>query len=105
VYGPKFPPVAVPDVVTTIKGIPVTHAVLGNDTDSDGHLDVASVELFDPASREWGQSVTIAGEGTFTAHPDGTVTFTPEGDFTGDSTVSYRVADDDGALSNESTFT
>jgi CshA-type fibril repeat protein len=94
------PPVANPDVGTTPQNVDVTVSPLENDapgSNGGAPLDPASVRLRDPATGTYGTSVTIPGEGTYTANPDGTVTFDPLPTFTGAATpVTYRVADDDG---------
>ncbi len=51
--------------------------------------------LRDPADASYASSVTIPGEGTYTANADGTVTFDPLPQFTGDGTVGYRITDSD----------
>ncbi|MCT4555883.1 MAG: Ig-like domain-containing protein [Pelagimonas sp.] len=77
-------PVAVDDTDTTEEGTPVTiDDPSDNDTDPDG----------DPLS------VTGVGtptNGTATLNPDGTVTYTPDPDFTGDDTIPYTVDDGNG---------
>lgn len=47
----------------------------------------------------------MSGQGTFSADENGQVTFTPEVDFTGTTSIVYIVADNDGAFSNEATIT
>ena len=67
-------PVAVNDTASTPEDTPVTIPVLGNDTDVDGDaLTVTSA---------------TSPDGTVTINADGTVTFTPNGNFNGSATVS-----------------
>ncbi|MGH1416633.1 MAG: Ig-like domain-containing protein, partial [Pelagimonas sp.] len=75
------PPAAVDDTATTPEGTPVViDDPAANDTDPDGDpLTVTSVG--DPTN------------GTATLNPDGTVTYTPADDFTGDDTIPYTVDD------------
>ena len=93
-------PVAANDTDTTAYETPVTVGVLGNDAGGDVAvpLDVTTVVLLDPADASYKTSVTIPGEGTYTAHPDGTVTFAPANGFFGPATpVEYKVADTNGS--------
>ena len=94
---------------------PETVNVLGNDT-GDNPLDPTTVNL-DPASVPGStgtdtdgdgdiDEVVVPGEGTWTANPDGTVTFTPEPGFVGDPTpIDYTVKDDEGTESAPATIT
>ncbi len=75
-------PVAVDDVATTPEDTPITLNVLSNDTDVDG----------DP--------LTVTGatspDGQVTINPDGTVTFVPDPNFNGTTTVTYTISDGNG---------
>ena len=54
-------------------------------------------KLVDPKTGDPVESVTIEGEGTYTVAPDGTVTFTPNKDFTGQATgVTVKREDKNG---------
>ncbi len=97
-------PIAKPDSASTPLGTSVTVAVLSNDTDADGSLKPASIDL-DPSTPAVDSSITVPGKGTFTAQPDGTVTFTPEPGFSGPATIPYTVQDDHGATSNSASIT
>jgi len=44
-------------------------------------------------------------QGTYTANPDGTVTFDPDPTFNGTSTITYTVEDNDGNASNPAVIT
>ncbi len=98
------PPVAVLDTAVTQVNTPTTVAVVANDTDSDGALDAATVDL-DPGTAGQQSSVTVAGEGTFVDDGSGNVTFTPVPGFIGASAIVYTVNDNDGATSNLAAFT
>ncbi|MDH3307120.1 MAG: Ig-like domain-containing protein [Acidimicrobiia bacterium] len=78
-------PVVVDDTATTNQAIPVTIAVLANDSDPDG-LDLTSL-------------VVIAGPGNgfVNINPDGTIRYTPDPDFLGTDAFSYRICDSLGA--------
>ncbi|MGL5829411.1 MAG: GEVED domain-containing protein, partial [Angustibacter sp.] len=95
---PKVP-VATPNTATTPQGVPVTTAVLGNDTPGSFPLDPTTVQLLDPADGTYKTSVTIPGQGTYTVDPaTGAITFTPLPAFVGTATpITYRVEDTSGA--------
>ncbi len=88
---PNAPPSAVIDQAFTDANIPVTFDILANDSDPDGTLDYSSVEFVTSPS----------GGGDFQYNGDGTVTYTPLPDFYGIDGLRYRVADNDGAWSND----
>ena len=73
------PPIAVDDVIGTSKGVPVTIDVLANDSDPDG--DILSVA-----------SVTQGVKGVVVVNGDGTLTYTPQKSFKGDS-FTYVISD------------
>ncbi len=76
------PPIAQDDVATTIEEQPVTIPVLDNDSDVDG----------DPLI------ITNAGapNGSVTIDAGGTLTYTPNPDFTGTDTITYAIDDGNG---------
>jgi len=76
-------PVAVDDEATTMDAAAVTVAVLTNDTDPDG----------DPLSVA---SVTQPAHGTAAVNADGTVTYTPAGNFAGADSFTYTIGDGTG---------
>ena len=78
-------PVAADDTATTDVGMPVTVAVLANDTDVDG--DSLSVSAVDPVSSHGGSVTNNAG---------GTVTYTPPAGFSGTDTFTYTASDGNG---------
>jgi fimbrial isopeptide formation D2 family protein len=105
------PPVATNDSANTPSGTPVTIPVLTNDSPAGGNtLDPSSVKFPTDGQPTGstvspdGKTVTIPGQGTFAAQPDGTVVFTPVPGFTGPvSPVKYTVNDNQGNPSNPAT--
>ena len=97
------PPSAINDSAVTPLDTPVTLGVTANDSDSDGVVDAATVDL-DPGTPGQQTTLTVSGEGTFSADGSGNVTFTPEAGFTGTSTIPYTVNDNDGGISNAATI-
>jgi subtilisin family serine protease len=82
-------PMAVNDSATTAQGVPVTIAVLGNDSDVENSpLQVGGVS--NPA------------HGTAVANPDGTITYTPNAGYSGPDAFGYT-ATDGSAASNLAT--
>ncbi|MGY4644513.1 Ig-like domain-containing protein [Cellulomonas sp. URHB0016] len=79
-------PVAVPGVVTTPTGTPVTIDVLANVTDVNvGSLTDQVLTLVGTPTADHGATVAVG--------PDGRVTVTPADGFAGDVVVSYTVTD------------
>jgi len=92
------PPVANDDSETTNEDTPVLIDYINNDTDVDGNVDPATLNITtDPAN------------GSVIDNGDGTVTYTPDPDFNGTDTFTYIVCDDGTPLpsecSNEATVT
>jgi large repetitive protein len=80
----NIPPVAVNDVASTPEDVPVTVAVLTNDSDPDGDpLTITSAS---------------ANNGTVVVNANGTLTFTPNPNFNGVATISYTVSDGEGGI-------
>ena len=75
-------PDAVDDTASTDEDSPVTIDVLGNDSDVDG----------DPLT----VTEATSPDGDVTINPDGTITFTPNPDFTGEAIITYTVDDGNG---------
>ncbi|MEL7097742.1 MAG: Ig-like domain-containing protein [Pseudomonadota bacterium] len=75
-------PIAKDDAATTDEDVAVVIDVLDNDMDPMGQ-DLTVVEATSP-------------NGQVTINPDGTLTFTPDADFNGPTTISYTVEDPDG---------
>ncbi|TDP90730.1 leucine rich repeat (LRR) protein [Leucobacter luti] len=82
------------DVATTPAATPVTVDVLTNDGDADEPaLDAATLAVRDAANAPQSTVTTDAGEYTVV---DGTVTFTPNTDFAGETVITYEVTNVDG---------
>ncbi len=103
---PNNPPVADNDTATTASDTNVNILASTGDTDTDGTINPASIDL-DPTTPLTNETTfTVPGEGTYTANPDGTVTFDPLPTFSGTTTpVNYTIEDNDGANSNIATLT
>src|SRR5690606_2618333 len=100
-----FAPVANPDEASTNQGSPVTITVVDNDEAGSSSIVDGTVLLVEPGTGNAVTTVTIEGEGTYTVGADGTVTFTPETDYVGSSTVTYTVKDENGLESNAALIT
>ena len=87
VKGTNDGPVAQPDTATTNEDVPVTFAVLGNDSDPDGDTVTVTGATVDPT------------KGTVTVNPDGTLTFTPATNVSGQVVISYTISDGHGGTS------
>ncbi|MEL6750483.1 MAG: tandem-95 repeat protein, partial [Pseudomonadota bacterium] len=96
-------PVAAADSDTTTENTPVTIDVLANDSDVDGTLDPATVQITGTAAA--GDSLLVAGEGTWSVNTaTGAITFTPDNNYAGAVTdITYTVNDNDGTPSNPAT--
>ncbi|MGB8338316.1 MAG: Ig-like domain-containing protein [Burkholderiales bacterium] len=90
-------PVAVNDSATAPRRTgtytPKIIAVLTNDSDPDGTLNIGSLTIASAPNK--GGSVSV--------NTDGTVAYTPKLNFTGTETFSYKVRDNQGANSNAAT--
>ena len=75
-------PIASDDTVSTLEETPVTIDVLNNDLDPDGQLDTSSVTLFGGVAN-----------GTAVVNADGTITYTPDLNYSGVTIFSYVVCD------------
>ena len=83
------PPVANPDTASTQIDTPLQFQpgqLLGNDNDPDG----------DPLSIT---GVSNPSNGTVVLNPDGTITFTPDPEFTGTASFDYTISDGNGGTS------
>ncbi|MFQ5399231.1 MAG: tandem-95 repeat protein [Anaerolineae bacterium] len=89
IAGVNDAPIAVDDVASTN-----TFDLLANDTDIDGTLVPSSLTI-----------LTQPADGTLVNNGDGTVTYTPGLNFTGNDSFTYQVSDNDGAVSNIATVT
>ncbi|MBT1686404.1 tandem-95 repeat protein [Dawidia soli] len=96
-------PVAKDDVASTSENTAITFSVIANDTDVDGTIDPATVDL--NTSQAGIQNTFTNTGGTFAASANGSVTFTPAQNFSGSATANYRVNDNLGATSATATIT
>ncbi|WP_432451965.1 Ig-like domain-containing protein [Agarivorans sp. QJM3NY_29] len=94
VSGANEAPIGVADSVTTDEDHDIDINVLVNDTDSDGTIDVASVQIVKPPAH-----------GSVSANASGVLTFTPEANYSGGDNFTYVVEDDLHASSAETTVT
>lgn len=102
---PNIPPVANNDSDNTLENVSVVISnITANDTDEDGTINIASIDL-DPTTP--GQQLSIiTAAGSWSADTtSGAVTFTPEIGYIGQTSISYIVNDNDSAASNEATIT
>lgn len=88
------PPVANNDAATTAEDTAVTFGVTANDTGVDGTVVVTSLAF-----------VALPANGTVVDKLDGTVTYTPNPNFSGTDTFTYTVRDSNTTLSNVATAT
>ncbi len=71
------------DITGTLVDLPITIAVLANDSDIDGNLDLS------------GMSITTAPSfGVATLNPDHTITYVPNPGFIGTDQLTYEICDD-----------
>jgi large repetitive protein len=96
-------PVAASDTGFGITSLPIIVKVLSNDTDVDGTLNPASVQIVGTAGA--GQPLVVAGQGTWSVNTTtGDITFTPLLSFGGTPTpIDYTVADNLGLRSAAAT--
>ena len=85
-------PVAANDTVSLQEDTPHDINALGNDSDVDGTVAAASVEI-----------VTAPGNGTTSVSGAGVITYTPGDDFNGSDSLTYRVQDNLGIWSAAAT--
>jgi len=95
-----FGPTAIDDSGTTAQGDPLTISALENDLPGSRPLVPESVRLINPISGEKATVVSLPGEGRYAVTEFGTVIFTPEEPYIGQSTVSYIVKNEHGLESN-----
>jgi hypothetical protein len=78
-----------PDISTTPSSTPVTINILGNDTGTG-----LNVSKIDNQTITSGDTITLSnGSGTVKLNTDGTITFTPNSTFSGESIFSYSITD------------
>ncbi|TDD20598.1 cell wall protein [Kribbella turkmenica] len=95
------PPVANADTITTRQGGSIVAAVLDNDKPgpTGSALVPDSVRLVPPTRGEPVTTLIVAGQGKYTAKPDGKILFEPLPAFSGTAKpVTYQVADGNGAI-------
>ena len=96
-------PIANNDTPVTSEEVATSFNVIANDTDSDGTIDVTSVDL-DPLTG--GTQVTMnTTEGSWSVNGSGLVTFVPVTDFVGAASITYTIKDNSEATSNSATIT
>ncbi|MCI4443282.1 MAG: gliding motility-associated C-terminal domain-containing protein, partial [Lentimicrobium sp.] len=97
-------PIANNDSAITLSDTNVIVSVASNDTDTDGTINPATIDL-NPLLAGQQTTLTVAGEGTYTANANGTVTFDPLPSFSGTTTpVNYTIQDNQGGVSNTATI-
>jgi surface protein len=90
---PNVAPIAISDNLNIVENTSSIIAVLVNDSDNDGSLDLSSVTITSNTS-----------QGTATVNSTtGEVTYTPNTDYFGADSFSYTVADNNGLVSNTAT--
>src|SRR5690606_35507335 len=95
-------PVAVDDDTSTNEDAPVTFNVTSNDTDGDGSINAATVDL-DPATA--GIQNSFSNEfGTWSVDASGDVTYTPDLNYNGTASVTYTISDNNGLTSAPATI-
>ena len=82
--GVNQPPIAVDDTATTLEDTPVDINVLANDTDADPGDTLSAIVLTQPAN------------GTAGLNANGTIKFTPDANWFGTTSFTYRVTDSAG---------
>ena len=97
------PPAAVNDNTTTTEDTPVSIIVTTNDSDVDGTVDVATVDL-NPATPVINSTFSNAAGSWNVNTTTGQVTYTPTLNFSGTAAVTYRVNDNTGGTSNTATL-
>ncbi len=86
-------PIALNDGVTTDEDTPISISILSNDIDVDDILDASMIIL-----------VASPSQGSGTINPTtGQVTYSPDPDFNGSDSFTYKLNDASGALSNVAT--
>ncbi len=91
-------PVAVADTTSTPENTSVLISVISNDTDVDGNLDIASVDL-DTVLAGRQISKTDASGNAWSVDNSGVVTFSPATNYYGTATLPYTISDSNGVIS------
>lgn len=87
---PNQPPTATDDAATTSEDVPVTINVLANDNDPDGDPLTPHIEA-------------IPLNGTASINGDGSITYTPNSNYSGSDSFTYSVSDGRGGTSGAAT--
>lgn len=103
VQNVNSPPVAMDDTGATSQNTSVTVNVVANDTDSDGVINAAKVDLNTTTGGI--QNTATVPQGEFSVNNIGIVTYKPKKDFTGSVALNYTVSDNENAISNVATIT
>ncbi len=102
----NYPPVAVDDFVNAEVGKQIIIYVLDNDSNTSSPLDKSTVRIINPENGDEVESITVAGEGTWSANSDGSITFTPEYGLENNPTpIEYTVKELSGDVSNRARVT
>jgi gliding motility-associated-like protein len=96
------PPVAVNDNAATAEDTPVNVNVIANDTDVDGTINGATVDLDVNTAGIQNTRTTVGGQ--YTVNTAGVVTFTPAANYNGTTVIQYNVQDNEGATSNNASI-
>jgi hypothetical protein len=91
-YVVNNPPVAIDDINTTLKDVPVDGQVLTNDLDPDG--DNISVKQINGIPVLPGGTTVSTSNGTVTIFPDGNYIYTPDPGYAGSDQFTYEICDD-----------
>jgi gliding motility-associated-like protein len=94
-------PLAINDAAFTNEDEQVAVSVTDNDSDTDGTINTATVDL-DP-NTEGIQTEFTTTNGQWNVDGNGLLTFTPNSNFNGVDSLNYVVQDNDGLFSNEAT--
>jgi CshA-type fibril repeat protein len=100
----NVPPSAVADVAYTPSNTAITFSISANDSDADGTLVLTTLDV-DPIAAGRQFTRTVSGQGVYTVDNLGNLTFTPNTNYTGSSSLTYNVQDNDNTVSNSATVT
>ncbi|UPT77791.1 Ig-like domain-containing protein [Sulfurovum sp. XGS-02] len=100
----NYPPVANNDNVTAELNEVITLEVLANDQNTSDPFDPTTVRLIDSNGNET-DILYVPNEGTWIVETNGSVTFEPDFNFSGEANINYVVRETNGDVSNEATIT
>ncbi|MBR8538062.1 tandem-95 repeat protein, partial [Carboxylicivirga sediminis] len=95
-------PTAFNDSNSGLEDNPVSVNVTSNDSDIDGTINIASVDLNPSLANR--QTTYSSTNGEWTVDNSGIVTFTPNTNWNGTESITYVVADNGGLFSNQATI-